>query len=40
MLYGFSHVAKFAGISFEEFVRKLFTGILDGGGSLGKEKCW
>jgi hypothetical protein len=40
MLYGFSQVTKFAGISFEEFVRKLFPGSLDGGVSLGKEKGW
>jgi len=38
MLYGFSQLIPFAGISFEEFVRKLFTRDLRRWGIIGKGK--
>ena len=38
MLYGFSRLIPFAGISFEEFVRRLFTHDLRRGGIIGKGK--
>jgi hypothetical protein len=38
MLYGFSQLIPFAGISFEEFVRKLFTRDLRRRGIIGTGK--
>jgi len=38
MLYGFSQLIPFAGISFEEFIRKLFTRDLRRNGIIGKGK--
>ena len=38
MLYGFSQLSKFAGVTFEEFVRKLLTKQLRELGEIGKDK--
>jgi len=38
MLYGFSQLSRFAGVTFEEFVRKLLTKQLRKLGEIGKDK--